>query len=335
MPKISVIIPVYNAQNHLKYCIPSLLNQSFKEIEFIFIDDGSTDESLSIIKEFAQKDVRIQYFSQFNQGVSATRNAGIQHAKSNYIGFVDADDWIEPDMFEKMFNSIEKDKSDWVICDVMVHEINKEPFLRLNLKEDRININENRGSELLKLLKFKYDFANWNKLYKKEIILKYNICFNIEMTLWEDLLFNLNYFYFARTCSFIHQGLYHYRIEPLSLTRSKKPEIVEHYNLLFNAYTKFLLIQKDEIINKVFQSHFSKSCYYYLINEIYFISNNNAGNLFSKLKRFKNSVEKINPQLFCSDFLPDNSFAKFKYGLLSRKSYWTFSFLIYFSRLFK
>lgn len=105
---MSIIVPIYNAQNHLKKCIESIINQTEKDIEIILIDDGSTDDSLKICNEYQRKDFRINVIHQNNSGVSIARNQGIKIAKGEYIGFVDSDDWIDLDMFKRLLEEAKK-----------------------------------------------------------------------------------------------------------------------------------------------------------------------------------------------------------------------------------
>ena len=110
--KISVIVPVFNAEKYLKMCLNSLVSQTLKNIEIICIDDGSTDNSLAILDKFKSKDDRIKIIKQKNYGVSMARNNGISEAQGEYIGFVDADDWVDKDFFEKLYNATQKYNAD-------------------------------------------------------------------------------------------------------------------------------------------------------------------------------------------------------------------------------
>ena len=110
--KISVIVPVFNAEKYLKMCLNSLVSQTLKNIEIICIDDGSTDNSLAILDKFKSKDDRIKIIKQKNYGVSMARNNGISEAQGEYIGFVDADDWVDKDFFEKLYNAAQKYNAD-------------------------------------------------------------------------------------------------------------------------------------------------------------------------------------------------------------------------------
>ncbi len=117
LPKISIIIPIYNAENELKKCIGSILDQTQQDIEIILVDDGSTDKSLCICQKYAKADCRVKAIHQKNAGVSAARNVGIGMATGQYIGFVDSDDWIEPQMYERLLSEVERTGADVVMCD--------------------------------------------------------------------------------------------------------------------------------------------------------------------------------------------------------------------------
>ncbi len=121
-PKVSVIIPVHNTEKYLKQCLDSIINQTLKEIEIICIDDGSTDSSLSILREYAQKDPRIGVLQQKNLHAGVARNAGITVARGKYLSVLDADDFFEARMLEVMCHQAEKDGSDVVMCTNSVYD---------------------------------------------------------------------------------------------------------------------------------------------------------------------------------------------------------------------
>ena len=120
-PLISVIVPVYNVAEYLSRCVDSILAQSYENLQIILVDDGSTDDSGKICEEYAKKDARIQVIHQNNGGLSSARNAGLDLASGEYIGFVDSDDWIEPEMYAEMLARMEKYDAQLVCagrCDV-------------------------------------------------------------------------------------------------------------------------------------------------------------------------------------------------------------------------
>ena len=112
MPRLSIIVPVYQAKEYLEKCINSILEQSFVDFELILVDDGSDDGCERICNDYAKKDERVKIIRQENQGVSSARNTGLDYATGKYIAFVDADDWVEKDLFEESINAIEKSKAD-------------------------------------------------------------------------------------------------------------------------------------------------------------------------------------------------------------------------------
>lgn len=115
--KVSICVPVYNMEKYLKDCVESLINQTLKEIEIIFVNDGSTDNSVEILKKYQKKYHNIKVITQENQGLGGARNTGIENANGEYIGFVDADDFVEKDMYERMYNEAKKQKAEIVMCD--------------------------------------------------------------------------------------------------------------------------------------------------------------------------------------------------------------------------
>lgn len=115
MSKVSIIVPVYNVENYLSRCLNSLINQTLKDIEIICVNDGSTDGSSAILEEFAQKDSRIRIVNKENGGLSSARNEGLKYVTSDYVGFVDSDDWIEPDTYESALSAVQKTNAD-IVC---------------------------------------------------------------------------------------------------------------------------------------------------------------------------------------------------------------------------
>jgi len=115
---ISVIVPVYKVEQYLRQCIESILNQTYQDLEILLIDDGSPDRCGIICEEYAKKDPRIKVFHTENHGLSAARNVGLQIAKGEYIGFVDSDDWIEPDMYEILLRRLEETDTDISVCEI-------------------------------------------------------------------------------------------------------------------------------------------------------------------------------------------------------------------------
>lgn len=180
MADISIIVPIYNAEKFIKKCVDSLLNQTKKELEFILINDGSTDKTHDILKTY--KDKRIKYYKNKNQGIGKTRNFGIEKATGKYIIFIDSDDYIEPTTCEELYNKAIKEKADVVVCDFFkvyddgsIEDINLPSFKTSKLKDNPnilIDIN----------------LSPWNKIYSTKLIKDNNIRF-AEGIKYEDVPF--------------------------------------------------------------------------------------------------------------------------------------------------
>ena len=135
MAKVSIIVPVYNVEQYLHRGIESLLNQTLKDIEIILIDDGSKDNSGRICEEYSKTDKRIKFVSKINGGVSSARNEGIRISTGEYVAFMDPDDWVEPDMYENMYNQAKSTNSDSAICNYYVD--NKDKYAKFNADTSR------------------------------------------------------------------------------------------------------------------------------------------------------------------------------------------------------
>ena len=313
-PFVSIIVPVFNADKYLEQCILSILHQNLKEIEVIAVNDGSTDNSAEILDKIAQQDSRLCVYHCANKGVSAARNFGINKAKGTYLGFVDADDWIEPDMYEKMYKAVVNNNSDWVICNISIHEANQAERSRLKMVNGSVLIDESRPKFIENLMRFDYDFANWNKLFSAKLIQRNGIRFNEGMYLWEDLLFNLSYLQYVQKITFLDEALYHYRVLPSSLTNNKKDSLIEQNNQLFRGY---MLFAKDASTAKeieIFRKQMANRCYHYLLNEIVLNAKKSTYNFFSFLKKYHLGISSIDSEVF---YFPN----KLKFEFQSLKKY--------------
>ena len=171
---ISVIVPVYNIEKYLPRCIDSILNQTYKNWEAIFINDGSTDNSLKILEEYKRKNERIKIIDKKNAGSGAARNDGIESSKGKYIAFLDSDDWYEEDFLEKLYNNLIENNSDVSMCNPKMAYDNIEKNSKINTYFFKSIELEKTPREILGILAMP---VVWNKLYKKEIIVKNGIKF--------------------------------------------------------------------------------------------------------------------------------------------------------------
>ena len=213
MAKVSVIIPVYNVEPYLKQCMDSVVGQTLKDIEIICVDDGSTDGSLDILKEYATEDSRIQIIEQKNAGAGAARNNGMRHATGKYLSFLDSDDFFEPRMLEKAYDLAEKDQADFVAyksdqyhtekkqfvsADWVIHENEIPPYHPFNHRQMTGNV-----------FKVFVGWA-WDKLFLKEFVDKHHLTFQEQRTS-NDLLFVFSAVVLAKKISVVPMVLAHQR----------------------------------------------------------------------------------------------------------------------------
>lgn len=197
---ISIIVPIYNAEKYIDRCVSSIVNQTFRDLEIILVNDGSVDNSLSICKSWKNRDVRVRLLSQDNTGVSSARNLGIKNAMGDLLMFLDSDDYMLPDMCDVMYNTLKEKNADLVICGTKetgggvwapVKDVDYQSS-DVFLKDFVYHLN----TELLS--------PCWNKLYKKELITD---LFNKDVSFGEDLIFCLRYLKNCQKISFIMKAL--------------------------------------------------------------------------------------------------------------------------------
>lgn len=237
---VSIIVPVYNAEKYLVDCIESLVNQTYKNIEIILVNDGSTDNSLSICEEYAQKYDFISLINKANSGVSEARNSGILAAKSELIMFVDSDDYVSTRLCETLIEHYNDE--DLLFCQYVKFKENegKKEFI-----DEYANIDELENLHLISdlnknLFEKLYDRLFFNtpvcKLYKKSKIIH---LFDSEVSLGEDLLFNLNYLLNCSTIKGLNKNLYFYRMgNSNSLSTRFSENRLKDVNNIFNSSIK-------------------------------------------------------------------------------------------------
>lgn len=255
---ISLIIPIYNAQNYLDDTINSIINQSidFENIELILIDDFSTDDSKKIIRKYAKRyDNIIPYYSKSNHGYPGFgRNIGLKKATADYIMFMDNDDEIDIDFCKKLYDTINKENADVVCCDT--HIIDPICEIKDNIRyTNGIETNDFVIIQNDNILLFK-NISVWNKIFKKDIITQNDISFK-ENTYADDFIFTLSYFLKSEKLIYLKNYFgYKWNIKSDSLSHSVKKE---HLKELINAYRYvFYLLKKEnkfELANKIFIEH--------------------------------------------------------------------------------
>ena len=220
MPKVSVIVPVYNVEKYIKKCLESLLNQTLQDIEIIIVNDGSKDNSVQIINNYINKyPNKIIYLEKENGGLSDARNFGIKYASGEYIAFLDSDDYAEKDTYQKMCELAKKENSDMVECDFYWEYPNK-------LKED-IGAIYNGKHEMIE----KVRVVAWNKLIKREIIEKNDINFPKGFR-YEDVEFTYKLIPYINKVSFVKKPLIHYVQRTNSIINSQNERTKEIFDIL-------------------------------------------------------------------------------------------------------
>lgn len=238
---ISIIIPVYNVEKYLEQCLESVINQTYKNIEIILINDGSTDDSINIMKEYQGKDNRIIIIDRENKGVLYTRLEGIKKSNGKYITYVDSDDWVEKNLIEVLYNKIKKYDSDVVKCEFG----NNESIIangNLNIGQDLFIKKEEFEPLFFDMFFVNMNIHNvWCQMFKKELIYKYIEDVDFSISMGDDLELNIQLYRNINNILFIPDVLYHYRYNDNGITRDLNIDnIINKINditkVYYNAY---------------------------------------------------------------------------------------------------
>lgn len=234
MVKVSVIVPVYNVENYIQKCLETLANQTLKDIEIILVDDGSTDDCANIIKEYIKEHTNMQYYHKENGGLSDARNYGFKYANGKYVAFLDADDYVKENCYEKLYQKAKKEDSDMVECNFYWDYGKKQ-------KKD-IGVYYSGKQEMLE----KARVVAWNKLYKREILKQANIQFPKGLQ-YEDVAFFYQMIPFLKTISFEKEPLIYYvqRKNSIANTQNEKTgDILEVLKQVISYYKENNLYQE-------------------------------------------------------------------------------------------
>lgn len=253
-PKISIIVPVYNVQNYLVQCLESVLHQTLEEIEVICVDDGSRDNSSKILQEYKEKDKRITVITQENQGLSGARNAALKYVTSEYVMYLDSDDWIDLETCEVAYKEIINENADIVMWSY-VREFKERSLEKHIFAEERIifegkEVKEKLHRRFIGLLGEELSWPEnaeaivtaWGKLYKTSLIKENNIMFvDTKKIGTEDALFNLFVYGYAGKVVFLNRYFNHYRKDNMSsLTFHYKAQLFQQWNTLFDIMQSYI-----------------------------------------------------------------------------------------------
>ncbi len=291
---ISIIVPLYNMEEHIKECIDSIKNQDYKNIEVILVDDGSTDSSLKICEEYAKKDKRMKVIHKENEGVSATRNVGIEASNGKWITFVDADDWIEKDYVSSMYEVAIKYKSNYVVCGYKRVYRNRVEYVN----NDKNIIEIDPENYLKKLLNVQngYGFCHM-KLIKKEII--NNNPFNPYLRVGEDALFNVELCKKINKTIILNRSLYNYRFNEKSMVRKYDIQYASKYQYSMEKMKEYIKenYKGNKEIEQNLQNYISYHVLLIAVNYCYNKKNNNKYKSLinmCKVPLFYESINKSN-----------------------------------------
>ena len=248
---ISVIVPVYNAEKYLDRCIQSIINQKYKKLEIILVDDGSKDNSLEISKSYAKKDNRIHVIHKENAGVSAARNTGIEAANGDYIAFVDSDDYIDENMYFNMMQKASEYNCDLVMCDCYKVRGNNKSTFTHNIRSGFYNKEQLYKEYFYKLLmldsiNYPATISNWVLLIKIDIIKENNLRYPKGIKYSEDLLFGSQVMYYVNRFYYLKEKCYYYYMDnPTSATSTYYEKKWNDFLRLYNKIDCFFSEKKD------------------------------------------------------------------------------------------
>ena len=313
MSEISIIVPVYKVERYLVRCIDSILNQTFRDLEVILIDDGSSDHSSEICDDYSRKDNRIIVIHQKNKGVSAARNAGLDLAKGEYIGFVDSDDWVEPNMYEGLFNYIKSKEVDISICG-----INRYNASGVCVGTDFAGDSLFTKELLLKDLYGKPTKAGgvvWNKLFSRSVV--QGIRFSPQIKMAEDIVF-LFKCYTKTTCAY-HGNMTGYNVFEREESATRLNEAEAYYDIIFDGKFYLLLMARDysQELEKVAVDKYMDDCIRFscIIRE-YGKRTHTPYRL--KVLRIRFQILKLMPRTIIKQLLPKEKIHGYVYAIIKQ-----------------
>lgn len=247
--KVSIIVPIYNVEKYLKQCLDSIVNQTYKNLEIIIVNDGTKDNSMKIVEEYLQ-DNRIKIINKENGGLASARNSGLEKVTGEYISFIDSDDWIELNMYEELVSQISDE-------DILIYR-----YFSYDDKKKKIVGKKKIDFYSQNKLEDKYLYVElpcccWNKLYKKEYLEKNNFKF-LEI-LYEDVFWNIETIFSTEKIKFIDKRYYYYRVNRddsiMKLTKEIKGKNIEEfkkkqensYKVIYENIEKFTTTRKNNL----------------------------------------------------------------------------------------
>lgn len=254
-PMVSIVVPIYNAENYLRRCVDSILNQEYTDFELLLVNDGSTDASGDICEEYGDQDPRVIVIQKENTGVSDSRNRALDRARGKYLQFLDSDDWITPDATRLFVRAAEEYGCDMVISD-FYRVVGERLSTKGDIEEEGVLTREEFAAHMMENPADFYYGVLWNKLYRRDIVEEHNLRMDTDINWCEDFMFNLEYIRYAKVFYALHAPIYYYVKRKGSLasqginiskTVKMKLNVFEYYN---NFY-KHVLEEEDYEKNRL------------------------------------------------------------------------------------
>ena len=254
-PMVSIIVPIYNAEQYLRRCVDSILNQEYTDYELLLVNDGSTDASGDICEEYRDRDPRVIVIQKENTGVSDSRNRALDRARGKYLQFLDSDDWITPDATRLFVRAAEEYGCDMVISD-FYRVVGERLSPKGDIEEEGVLTREEFAAHMMENPADFYYGVLWNKLYRRDIVEEHNLRMDTDINWCEDFMFNLEYIRYAKVFYALHAPIYYYVKRKGSLasqginiskTVKMKLNVFEYYN---NFY-KHVLEEEDYEKNRL------------------------------------------------------------------------------------
>lgn len=254
-PMVSIIVPIYNAEQYLRRCVDSILNQEYTDYELLLVNDGSTDASGDICEEYGAQDPRVIVIQKENTGVSDSRNRALDRARGKYLQFLDSDDWITPDATRLFVRAAEEYGCDMVISD-FYRVVGERLSTKGDIEEEGVLTREEFAAHMMENPADFYYGVLWNKLYRRDIVEEHNLRMDTDINWCEDFMFNLEYIRYAKVFYALHAPIYYYVKRKGSLasqginiskTVKMKLNVFEYYN---NFY-KHVLEEEDYEKNRL------------------------------------------------------------------------------------
>lgn len=294
--KVSIIIPVYNVEKYLRKCVQSVISQTLKEIEIFLIDDGSSDNSWKIVQEFAKKDKRIVAIQQENAGAAVARNRGLELAKGEYIGFVDSDDHVDVDYFEKLYKTASEQDADIARAYVQSEIETSEDYQLAHSAEGYDNYYNIESKVMVEKNKLNLTSSNWLAIYRRSILEKNKIRFIPEIKTGQDNIFNLHVSYFANKVVFVREFTYYHM-------NRRDGSLMTGYNFTPSGLISRAMVIEETVrfLNSI--KNYDKDVYTYRIKDVF---------SFFHSRLIKTSVDRVSREELASILVPVWKEVKYK-----------------------